>query len=59
MVGLFGRKLGAQGNQFITTFGLIVTCILSLTAFYEVGLSQSLVSVDLFSWLDSEYFLES
>jgi NADH-ubiquinone oxidoreductase chain 5 len=55
--GLFGRKLGAQGSQFITTFGLIVTCLLSFTAFYEVGLNQSSVSVDLFSWIDSEYFL--
>src|SRR5690349_23757909 len=54
--GLFGRKLGAQGSQFITTFGLIVTCLLSFTAFYEVGLNQSPVSIDLFSWIDSEYF---
>ena len=22
--GMFGRKLGAQGSQFITTFGLIL-----------------------------------
>ena len=36
--GLFGRKLGAKGSQFITTFGLIVTAFLSFTAFYEVGL---------------------
>jgi NADH-ubiquinone oxidoreductase chain 5 len=57
--GLFGRKLGAQGSQFITTFGLIVTCILSFTAFVEVGLNSSPVSVDLFSWIDSEYFLVS
>ena len=57
--GLFGRKLGAQGSQFITTFGLIVTACLSFTAFYEVGLNSSSVSVDLFSWIDSEYFLVS
>lgn len=55
--GLFGRKLGAQGSQFITTFGLILTCIFSFIAFYEVGLSNSAVSLDLFSWIDSEYFL--
>src|SRR5690606_33956580 len=54
--GLFGRKLGAQGSQFITTFGLIFTCLLSLIAYYEVGLSHSPVSVNLFSWIDSEYF---
>jgi len=56
---IFGRKLGAQGSQFITTFGLIVTASLSFTAFYEVGLNQSSVSVDLFSWIGSEYFLVS
>ena len=55
--GMFGRKLGAQGSQFITTFGLIFTCLLSFTAFYEVGLNISPVSVDLFSWIDSEYCL--
>jgi group I intron endonuclease len=42
--GIFGRKLGAQGSQFITTFGLMVLCVLSLTALYEVGFSQSPVS---------------
>jgi hypothetical protein len=46
---MFGRKLGTQGSQFITTFRLIITCLLSFTAFYEVGLNNSPVSVNLFS----------
>ena len=57
--GLFGRKLGAQGSQFITTFGLIITACLSFIAFYEVGLNSSSVSINLFNWIDSEYFLVS
>src|SRR5690606_23820417 len=57
--GMFGRKLGAQGSQFITTFGLIVACLLSFTAFVEVGLNSSPVSINLFSWIDSEYLLVS
>lgn len=57
LAGIFGRKLGAQGSMFITTFGLIITCVLSLIAMYEVGLSQSPVSIDIATWVDSEYFL--
>jgi len=46
---MFGRKLGTQDSQFIITFGLIITCLLSFIAFYEIGLNSSSVSVDLFS----------
>jgi Proton-conducting membrane transporter/NADH-Ubiquinone oxidoreductase (complex I), chain 5 N-terminus/NUMOD1 domain len=46
-------------DKFDRHVGLIVTAFLSFTAFYEVGLSNSSVSVDLFSWIDSEYFLVS
>lgn len=59
LAGMFGRKLGAQGSQFITTFGLIFTACLAFIAFYEVGLNSSSVSIHLFNWIDSEYFLVS
>jgi NADH-ubiquinone oxidoreductase chain 5 len=52
--GLLGRKLGVTGAQLITSGSVIITCFLSLVAFYEVGIAISPVSVKLFSWIDSE-----
>jgi hypothetical protein len=46
-------------DKFDRHVGLIITCLLSFTAFYEVGLNSSSASIDLFSWIDSEYFLVS
>jgi NADH-ubiquinone oxidoreductase chain 5 len=52
--GLLGRKLGVTGAHIITTGCLMSSALLSLVAFYEVALSNSPVSVELFSWIDSE-----
>jgi NADH-ubiquinone oxidoreductase chain 5 len=52
--GLLGRKIGVTGSHFITITCLILTSILSIIAFYEVGICQSPVSVKLSSWIDSE-----
>lgn len=52
--GLLGRKLGVTGAQLITSGSVITTCFLSLVAFYEVGLSNSPVSIKLTKWVDSE-----
>jgi len=56
MAGFFGRKLGSKGACFITVSCLILTCLLSLTAFYEVALSGSPVYIKLITWIDSELF---
>nr|UHB41884.1 NADH dehydrogenase subunit 5 [Apiotrichum gracile] len=55
--GLLGRKLGVTGAHIITTGCLMLSALLSLVAFYEVGLSNSPVSIELFSWIDSESLL--
>ena len=52
--GFFGRKVGVSGAQLITCSCVIVTTVLSLVAFFEVGLNNIPVSVELFRWIDSE-----
>ena len=52
--GFFGRKVGVTGSQLITCTLLIVTTILSLLAFIEVGMSSTPVSIQAFKWIDSE-----
>ena len=52
--GFFGRKVGVSGAQLITCSCVIATTVLSLVAFFEVGLNNIPVSVELFRWIDSE-----
>jgi NADH:ubiquinone oxidoreductase subunit 4 (subunit M) len=54
--GFFGRKVGVTGAQFITSSCVIVTTILALLAFIEVGFNNIPVSITLFKWIDSEWF---
>ena len=54
--GFFGRKVGVNGAQFITSLSVIVTTLLAITAFFEVGFNNIPVSIELFRWLDSEWF---
>ena len=53
--GFFGRKVGIRGAQFITCFNVILTTILALLAFFEVGFNNIPVSIELFRWIDSEW----
>ena len=52
--GFFGRKVGVSGAQLITCSCVIATTVLSLVAFFEVGLNNIPVSIELFRWIDSE-----
>ena len=52
--GLLGRKIGITGSHIFTTFCLLLSSILATIAFFEVILSESPVSIFLFSWIDSE-----
>ena len=52
--GFFGRKVGVSGAQLITCSSVIVTTILAIVAFFEVGLNNIPVSIQLFRWIDSE-----
>ena len=55
--GLLGRKIGVTGAHIITTGCLASSALLAIVAFYEVGLCGSPVSIELFSWIDSEFML--
>ena len=52
--GFFGRKVGVSGAQLITSLSIIVTTLLAIIAFFEVGLNNIPVSINLFRWIDSE-----
>lgn len=52
--GFFGRKVGVSGAQFITCLSVFTTTALSILAFFEVGMNNAPVSIQLFRWIDSE-----
>jgi NADH-ubiquinone oxidoreductase chain 5 len=52
--GFFGRKVGVSGAQLITSLSITITTLLSILAFFEVGLNNIPVSINLFKWIDSE-----
>jgi NADH-ubiquinone oxidoreductase chain 5 len=48
VAGFFGRKAGVRGAQLITCSCLIITTLLSIIAFIEIGLNNTIVSISLF-----------
>ena len=52
--GFFGRKVGVSGAQLITCTCVIITTLLAIVVFIEVGLNNIPVSINLFRWIDSE-----
>jgi NADH-ubiquinone oxidoreductase chain 5 len=54
VAGFFGRNIGVSGAQLITCTSVIVTTLLAILAFFEVGLHNIPVSINLFRWIDSE-----
>ena len=52
--GFFGRKIGVSGAQMITCTAVVTTTILAVLAFFEVGLNNIPVSIEVFRWIDSE-----
>lgn len=52
--GFFGRKVGVNGAQLITCLSVFTTTALSILAFFEVGMNNAPVSIQLFRWIDSE-----
>jgi len=52
--GFFGRKIGVSGARIITCACVIITTILAIVAFLEVGLNQIPVKIELFRWIDAE-----
>jgi NADH:ubiquinone oxidoreductase subunit 5 (subunit L)/multisubunit Na+/H+ antiporter MnhA subunit len=49
IAGLFGKIFGRAVIRVIAVFCIFITFLVSLFIFYEVGLSQNLVVIELFS----------
>lgn len=56
VTGFFGRKIGVTGSRFLSCTSIIVTTILAIVSYLEVGFNNNPVSISLFPWLDSELF---
>jgi NADH-ubiquinone oxidoreductase chain 5 len=52
--GLYGRRIGVTGSKIITCISILITTILSLIIFLEVGFNNIMVRIELFNWIDSE-----
>jgi NADH-ubiquinone oxidoreductase chain 5 len=54
--GFFGRKIGTQGAHVISCTSILITTLLAIIAFFEVGFNNNSVVIYLFKWLTSESF---
>jgi NADH-ubiquinone oxidoreductase chain 5 len=45
--GFFGRKIGITGSHIITCVTVIVTTILAIIAFFEVGINNIPVTINI------------
>ena len=54
VAGLFGRFIGKRGAAFITTSCVILCCIFSVVAFYEVALASSACYITVSPWIVSD-----
>jgi NADH-ubiquinone oxidoreductase chain 5 len=46
--GFLGRKIGVQGAQIITCSSVIITTLLSIITFIEVGINNIPVNIQIF-----------
>lgn len=53
--GLLGRKIGVTGSHIITCTCLILSSVLASIAFYEVGICNSPLTINILSWIESDY----
>lgn len=54
--GFFGRKIGEKGAGIITTLLIMVTCIISYSILYEVGINGAPTYIKLWNWMESGLF---
>lgn len=52
--GFFGRKTGVSGAQVFTCLAVVLTTLLAVVAFFEVGYNNIPVTIEVFRWIDSE-----
>jgi NADH-ubiquinone oxidoreductase chain 5 len=48
MSGFLGRKIGTTGSQIITCISVLTSTILSILAFFEVGLNKIPITIKVF-----------
>ena len=54
--GFFGRRVGVTGAHIISSSSIIITTLLAIIIFFEVGLNNISLFINLFRWIDSEWF---
>ena len=54
--GFFGRKVGVSGAQTLTTSSIMITTLLAIVLFFEIGFNNFSIYLELFRWIDSESF---
>ena len=52
--GFFGRKIGVVGAQLITCSSIIITTLIAILAFIEVGYNNIPVTINITRWIDIE-----
>lgn len=52
--GFFGRKIGVKGSHILTCSSVIITTILAIMAFFEVGFNNIPVTINIVKWIDVE-----
>lgn len=52
--GFFGRKSGVSGSHMATCIAVVITTAFAVLAFFEVGLNNILVNMEVCRWIDSE-----
>jgi len=52
--GFFGRKVGVKGAQLITCSSVLITTMLAILAFIEVGYNNIPVTINIIRWIDIE-----
>ena len=52
--GILGRKIGQKGSFIISGISITLAALLSILAFYEIGINDSPIAFTLSNWIDSE-----
>ena len=59
ITGFYGRFLGFYGSSLISIFSMLITFLFSLLIFFEIGLNNYTIFIDLFSWIVSgDFFIK-
>jgi general stress protein CsbA len=57
LVLIFGRLLGNKGIALVLTASLFIARLLTGLLFFDIGINQSIVEINLLSWVSDIYFL--